>query len=70
MSELEEIECIFCGKISNITDLIMRIETTDIYLGINWGIRSWKENEVGLCPNCRHRLTLNNKKVEYKIKYS
>jgi len=68
MSEKEEIECQFCGKTFNITNLIIITETTDIFLGLNWGIPSWEEYEVGLCPNCRYPLMRNNKKIEYKIK--
>jgi len=67
MSEKEEIKCLFCGKTFNITDLPMYIETTDIFLGMNWGIPSWVEFEIGYCPNCRFPLTKNNKKIEYKI---
>ena len=68
MSKEEEIECQFCGKTFNITDLVMITVTTDIFLGLNWGIPSWKEYKVGLCPNCRYALMRNNKKIEYKIK--
>jgi len=68
MSEKEEIKCLFCGKISNIADLPWYIETTDIYLGMDWGIPSWKENVIRYCPKCRFRLMRNNKKIEYKIK--
>ena len=46
----------------------MRTETTDIFLGLNWGIPSWKEFEVGLCPNseCMYPLMRNNKKIKYQ----
>jgi len=68
MSKKEEIKCPFCGKIFNIIDLPIRIETTDIFLGLNWGIPSWEEYEIGYCPNCMFSLIRNNKKIEYKIK--
>lgn len=68
MSKKEEIECLFCGKTFNIKDLVTIIETTDIFLGLNWGIPSWEEYKIGLCPNCRYPLMRNNKKIEYKIK--
>ncbi|KKM18560.1 hypothetical protein LCGC14_1664460 [marine sediment metagenome] len=65
----KEIKCQFCGKVSNIEDLIIRTITTDIYLGMNWGIPSWEEYEEGVCPNteCMRPLMRNNKKIEYKI---
>lgn len=69
MSE-KEIKCQFCGKTFKITDLTIRIETTDIFIGCNWGVPSWVEYEIGCCPNseCIFPLMRNNKKIEYKIK--
>lgn len=67
MSEKEEIKCQLCGKTSIITDLPKRVETTDIFLELNWGIPSWVEFEIGYCPKCMLSLTKNNKKIEYKI---
>jgi len=67
MSEKEEIKCQFCGNTFNIIDLPIRIETTDIFLGLNWGIPSWEEYRIGYCPICMFSLTRNNKKIEYKI---
>jgi len=58
----------FCGKISNVADLPTYTETTDIYLGVNWGIHSWEEYKIGYCPKCRCPLMRDNKKIEYKIK--
>ena len=64
--EEKEIKCQFCGKTFNITDLPIRIETTDILLGSNWGMRYWKEYEIKYCPNCMHPLMRDNKKIEYQ----
>jgi len=68
MSEKEEIKCPFCDKISNIADLRKYTETTDIFLGMDWGIPSWEEYEIGCCPNteCMRPLTRDNKKIEDK----
>ena len=40
MSEEKEIKCQFCGKTFNKTDLVVKTETTDIFLGLNWGVPS------------------------------
>ena len=68
MSKKEEIKCPLCGKISIIADLPWYIETTDIFLGMDWGIPSWEEYRIGYCPKCRFQLTRNNKKIEYKTR--
>ena len=65
--EKKKIKCQFCGKIFNIIDLPIRIETTDIFLGMNWGVPSWKEIEVRYCPNCMHPLMRDNKKIKYRF---
>jgi len=67
MCKKEEIKCQFCGKTFNEVDLPIRIETTDIFLGLDWGVPSWKEYKIGYCPNCMFPLMRNNKKIEYKI---
>jgi hypothetical protein len=64
----EEIKYQFCGKTFKITDLNIRIETTEIFIGCNWGVPSWVEYRIGCCPNCMFPLMRNNKKIEYKIK--
>ena len=64
--EKKEIKCQLCGETSNETDLLIRIETTDRYIGVDWGIHSWEEDVIGMCPNCRYPLMVNNKKIEYR----
>ncbi len=67
--EKKEIKCQFCGKTSNETDLLTRIETTDRYIGVDWGVHSWEEDVIRMCPNpyCRQSLMINNKKIEYRF---
>ena len=43
-----EIRCPLCEKIFVERD--MTEETTDIFLGLNWGIPSWKV--IKRCPHC------------------
>lgn len=61
----KEIKCQFCGNICNEVDLLIRIQTTDIFLGLDWGIPSWKEYRIGMCPNCRAPLMRDNKIIKY-----
>jgi len=65
-NEKKEIKCQFCGNIFNEADLPIRIETTDILLGVNWGVPSWKEYEIKYCPDCMFPLMRDNKKIEYR----
>ena len=68
----KEIKCQFCGEIFNEDDLYVRTKTTDIFLGLDWGIPSWKEYEIKSCPDCGHRIIVDNKIlkiVDNKIEY-
>ena len=65
--EKKEIKCHFCGETSNETDLITRTETTDRYIGVDWGVHSWEEDVIGMCPYCRGSLMVNNRKIEYRL---
>jgi len=72
--EKKEIKCQFCGETFNETDLITRTKTTDIFLGLNWGVPSWEEYEVKSCPDpdCGYPIIVDNKilkRVGNKIEY-
>jgi len=48
MDEEKEIKCPLCENTFNRVD--MREQTTDIFLGMDWGVPSWEI--IALCPHC------------------
>ena len=53
--EKKEITCQLCGNTFN--EANMRERTTDIFLGINWGVPSWEV--VRCCPFCGYSCFTN-----------
>lgn len=55
MSEKKEIECPLCENTFDEVD--MREQTTDIFLGLDWGIPSWEV--IKMCPHCGYQALTN-----------
>ena len=66
MEKDKKIACFSCKKSFTISELEIKIQTTDIFEGIDWGIPHWKEYECKCCPNCTFPILRDNKIIKWK----
>jgi hypothetical protein len=59
-----------CKKYYEVSKLIDEVETTDIFLGYDYGIPYWKEYHLQLCPKCKLKIVRDGEVILWRNIYS